>query len=141
MASIAEAAQGIATALTLLLGAIGSISLLVGGIGIMNIMLVSVTERTREIGIRMALGAKRRDVLLQFLTEAIVICICGGAIGVALAYGGSLLITKFSPMQVGISATGIAIAFSFSAMIGIFFGFYPAKRAAGLRPVEALRYE
>ena len=141
LASIAEAAQGIATALTLLLGAIGSISLLVGGIGIMNIMLVSVTERTREIGIRMALGAKRRDVLLQFLTEAIVICVCGGAIGVALAYGGSLLITKFSPMQVGISATGIAIAFSFSAMIGIFFGLYPAKRAAGLKPVEALRYE
>ena len=131
----------VATALTLLFGAIGSISLLVGGIGIMNIMLVSVTERTREIGIRMALGAKRRDVLLQFLTEAIVICVCGGAIGVALAYGGSLLITKFSPMQVGISATGIAIAFSFSAMIGIFFGFYPAKRAAGLKPVEALRYE
>jgi putative ABC transport system permease protein len=107
----------------------------------MNIMLVSVTERTREIGIRMALGAKRRDVLLQFLTEAIVICVCGGAIGVALAYGGSVLITKFSPMQVGISLTGIVIAFSFSAMIGIFFGFYPAKRAAGLRPVEALRYE
>jgi putative ABC transport system permease protein len=124
-----------------LLGAIGSISLLVGGIGIMNIMLVSVTERTREIGIRMALGAKRRDVLLQFLTEAIVICVCGGAIGVALAYGGSALITKLSPMQVGISLTGIVIAFSFSAMIGIFFGLYPAKRAAGLKPVEALRYE
>ena len=143
LASIAEAAQGIATALALLLGAIGSISLLVGGIGIMNIMLVSVTERTREIGIRMALGAKRRDVLLQFLTEVIVICVCvcGGAIGVALAYDGSVLITKLSPMEVGISATGIAIAFSFSAMIGIFFGFYPAKRAAGLRSVEALRYE
>ncbi len=141
LASIAEAAQGIATALTLLLGAIGSISLLVGGIGIMNIMLVSVTERTREIGIRMALGAKRRDVLLQFLTEAIVICVCGGAIGVALAYAGSALITKFSPMQVGISLTGIVIAFSFSAVIGVFFGFYPARRAAGLRPVEALRYE
>jgi putative ABC transport system permease protein len=141
LASIAEAAQGIATALTLLLGAIGSISLLVGGIGIMNIMLVSVTERTREIGIRMALGAKRRDVLLQFLTEAIVICVCGGAVGVALAYAGSLLITNFSPMQVGISMTGIIIAFSFSAVIGIFFGFYPAKRASTLKPVEALRYE
>jgi putative ABC transport system permease protein len=141
LASIAEAAQGIATALTLLLGAIGSISLLVGGIGIMNIMLVSVTERTREIGIRMALGAKRRDVLLQFLTEAIVICVCGGAIGVLFAYLGALAVTKFSPMEVGISATGIAIAFSFSALIGIFFGFYPARRAAKLKPVEALRYE
>jgi putative ABC transport system permease protein len=137
LASIAEAA----TALTLLLGAIGSISLLVGGIGIMNIMLVSVTERTREIGIRMALGAKRRDVLLQFLTEAIVICVCGGAIGVLIAYLGSVAISKFSPMEVGISTSGIVIAFSFSALIGIFFGFYPARRAAGLKPVEALRYE
>jgi len=141
LASIAEQAQGIATALTLLLGAIGSISLLVGGIGIMNIMLVSVTERTREIGIRMALGAKRRDVLLQFLTEAVVICFCGGAIGVAIAYLGSLAISNFSPMEVGISLSGIVIAFSFSALIGIFFGFYPAKRASTLKPVEALRYE
>lgn len=141
LASIAEQAQGIATALTLLLGAIGSISLLVGGIGIMNIMLVSVTERTREIGIRMALGAKRRDVLLQFLTEAIVICVCGGALGVALAYLGSEAITRFSPMQVGISVSGIVIAFTFSAVIGVFFGFYPAKRASALKPVEALRYE
>jgi len=141
LASIAEAAQGIATALTLLLGAIGSISLLVGGIGIMNIMLVSVTERTREIGIRMALGAKRRDVLLQFLTEAIVICVCGGAMGIALAYAGSIAVTNFSPMDVSISMTGIVIAFTFSAVIGIFFGFYPAKRASALKPVEALRYE
>lgn len=141
LSAIAEAAQGIATMLTLLLGAIGSISLIVGGIGIMNIMLVSVTERTREIGIRMALGAKRRDVLLQFLTEAIVICVCGGAVGVALAYGGSVAISSFSPLKVSISATGIIIAFSFSAMIGIFFGFYPAKRAAALKPVDALRYE
>jgi putative ABC transport system permease protein len=139
--SIAEEAQNIATVLTAFLGFIGSISLLVGGIGIMNIMLVSVTERTREIGIRMALGAKRRDVLLQFLTEAIVICVCGGAIGVLLAYLGSVAISKFSPMEVGISTSGIVIAFSFSALIGIFFGFYPARRAAGLKPVEALRYE
>ncbi len=141
LASVAEVAQGVTTALTLLLGAIGSISLLVGGIGIMNIMLVSVTERTREIGIRMALGAKRRDVLLQFLTEAVVICICGGAIGVAIAYAGAVAVSKLSPLEVGISTTGIVIAFGFSAMIGIFFGFYPAKRASTLRPVEALRYE
>ena len=141
LSAIAEAAQGIATMLTLLLGAIGSISLLVGGIGIMNIMLVSVTERTREIGIRMALGAKRRDVLLQFLTEAIVICVCGGAMGVALAYAGSVAVTKLSPLAVSISASGVIIAFSCSAIIGIFFGFYPAKRASALKPVEALRYE
>ncbi len=141
LSAIAEAAAGIATGLTLLLGAIGSISLLVGGIGIMNIMLVSVTERTREIGIRMALGARRNDVLSQFLMEAIVICICGGAAGVALAYAGTLAISRFSPLQVGMSSFGILLAFSFSAVIGIFFGFYPAKRAAGLKPVEALRYE
>ncbi len=141
LSAIAEAAQGIATMLTLLLGAIGSISLLVGGIGIMNIMLVSVTERTREIGIRMALGAKRRDVLLQFLTEAVVICVCGGALGVAMAYAGGMAITKFSPLAVTITASGIIIAFTFSAAIGIFFGFYPAKRASALKPVEALRYE
>lgn len=141
LSAIAEAAAGIATGLTLLLGAIGSISLLVGGIGIMNIMLVSVTERTREIGIRMALGARRADVLFQFLTEAIVICVFGGAAGVALAYLGTLAISKFSPLQVGMSAFGIVLAFGFSAAIGIFFGFYPAKRASSLKPVEALRYE
>ena len=95
----------------------------------------------RRIGARRHQPAHRRDGLLQFLSEAIVICVCGGAIGVALAYGASALITRFSPMQVAISLTGIVIAFCFTAMIGIFFGFYPAKRAAGLRPEEARRYE
>lgn len=141
LSAIAETASAIATGLSLMLGAIGSIALVVGGIGIMNIMLVSVTERTREIGIRMALGARRRDVLLQFLSEAIVICVCGGAIGILLATLGAWAVSSFSPLEVSVSAFAIVLAVSFSAAVGIFFGFYPARKAALLKPVEALRYE
>jgi putative ABC transport system permease protein len=141
MTAIAETAAIAARAMSLMLGAIASISLLVGGIGIMNIMLVSVTERTREIGIRMALGAKKRDILLQFLTEAVVLSVFGGALGVALGIGGAWLVSRVADMQVEITALSIAVAFGFAAAIGIFFGFYPARTAAQLKPVEALHYE
>jgi putative ABC transport system permease protein len=124
-----------------MLGAIGSISLVVGGIGIMNIMLVSVTERTREIGIRMAIGARQRDVLLQFLLEALMICIVGGLVGIAIGIAGALAVGKLMQIEVAFSASVMLIAFAVSAATGIFFGFWPARRAASLRPVEALRYE
>jgi putative ABC transport system permease protein len=124
-----------------MLGAIGSISLVVGGIGIMNIMLVSVTERTREIGIRMAIGARRRDVLLQFLLEALMICIVGGLVGIAIGIVGAVVVGKLMQIEVAFSASVMLIAFAVSAATGIFFGFWPARRAASLRPVEALRYE
>jgi putative ABC transport system permease protein len=127
--------------IALIIGSIAGISLLVGGIGVMNIMLVSVTERTREIGIRMALGARRRDILVQFLIEAVVICLVGGTIGTILGTGGALavaLIAKWPPL---ITPGTIFIAFFFSASIGIFFGIYPANKAAKLDPIEALRYE
>ncbi|MEO8132833.1 MAG: ABC transporter permease [Betaproteobacteria bacterium] len=141
MTAIAETAAVAARAMSLMLGAIASISLLVGGIGIMNIMLVSVTERTREIGIRMALGAKRIDILLQFLTEAIVLSVFGGALGAALGVGGAWLVSETADMPVEVTLLSILVAFGFAAAIGIFFGFYPARKAAHLRPVEALRYE
>ena len=142
MSAIAETAALATRTMSLMLGAIASISLLVGGIGIMNIMLVSVTERTREIGIRMALGAKQRDVLLQFLTEAIVLSVVGGALGVALGVGGGWIVSQVvGDMPVEVTALSIVVAFGFAAAIGIFFGFYPARKAAHLRPVEALRYE
>ncbi len=127
--------------MSLLLGAVASISLIVGGIGIMNIMLVSVTERTREIGIRMAIGAKQRDILLQFLTEAVLLTTCGGVIGMGLGVIGALAVSKFLQWPALISSQAIIIAFVFSAGVGIFFGFYPARKAAGLNPIEALRYE
>ncbi len=127
--------------MSLLLGAVASISLVVGGIGIMNIMLVSVTERTREIGIRMAIGAKQRDILLQFLTEAVLLTTCGGVIGMGLGVIGALAVSKFLNWPALISSQAIVIAFLFSAAVGIFFGFYPARKAAGLNPIEALRYE
>ena len=126
---------------TQLLAGIAAVSLIVGGIGIMNIMLVSVTERTREIGIRLAIGAKGRDVLLQFLVEAIVISLLGGGVGIALGFGMADLATRVWQFPTAVPANAVAMAFGFSAMTGIFFGFYPAKKAAALDPIVALRYE
>jgi putative ABC transport system permease protein len=127
--------------MTYLLAAIASVSLLVGGIGIMNIMLVSVTERTREIGLRMAVGARRRHILLQFLIEAVTLSLIGGIIGVALGVGGSELISYFAQWRTLVAPEAIVLAFGFAAGIGIFFGFYPARKASRLDPIEALRYE
>jgi putative ABC transport system permease protein len=141
LASFAEIANKISAGIAALLGLIGAISLLVGGIGIMNIMLVSVTERTREIGIRMAIGAKPRDVLLQFLTEAVVICLAGGVIGIAIAAGAAAAITATGKFDVFITLSAIVIACGFSSLVGVFFGFYPARRASKLLPVDCLRYE
>jgi putative ABC transport system permease protein len=142
-AQLLDFANSFATGLTAFLGSIAGVSLLVGGIGIMNIMLVSVTERTREIGIRKAVGAKRSDILLQFLVEAIVISLIGGFMGIGLGYGIAFLLPTIIPDLGGTVVTpgSILLATSFSAAIGLFFGVYPATRAARLRPIEALRYE
>ncbi|MYN29907.1 FtsX-like permease family protein [Duganella sp. CY42W] len=141
LASFAETAQKISAGLAALLGLIGAISLIVGGIGIMNIMLVSVTERTREIGIRMAIGAKPRDVLLQFLTEAVVICLVGGIFGIMLATLAASGITATGKFDVFITLQAVVVACGFSSLVGVFFGFYPARRASKLLPVDCLRYE
>ncbi|HXU91117.1 MAG TPA: ABC transporter permease [Methylomirabilota bacterium] len=127
--------------MTYLLAAIASVSLLVGGIGIMNIMLVSVTERTREIGLRMAVGARARDILTQFLVEALTLSLIGGVIGIALGVGGSNAISYLAEWRTVLSAEAVVVAFGFAAAIGIFFGFYPARKASRLDPIEALRYE
>jgi putative ABC transport system permease protein len=127
--------------MTLLLAAVAGVSLLVGGIGIMNIMLVSVTERTREIGLRMAVGARGRDILMQFLIEAVTLSLMGGAIGVVLGAAATFAVAHFAGWQVALSAQSVALAVGFSAAVGVFFGFYPARRAAALLPIQALRYE
>jgi putative ABC transport system permease protein len=141
LTAIADVATGTARIMSIVLGAIASISLLVGGIGIMNIMLVSVTERTREIGIRMAIGANRRAILLQFLLEAMMICFMGGMMGVLFGVGGAWLVSKLVDMLIVITLGMILLAFAFASGVGIFFGFYPARKAASLKPVDALRYE
>ena len=138
---IAESATATARTMTMLLGLIASVSLVVGGIGIMNIMLVSVTERTREIGLRMAIGAHRRDILRQFLIEAVTLSALGGLIGIALGTGAAKLLTALAQWPTLISPDAVLIAFVFSAVVGIFFGFYPARKASRLDPIEALRYE
>jgi len=141
LAEMAQAASDVTQTFTILLGAVAGISLLVGGIGIMNIMLVTVTERTREIGIRKAIGAKDRDILTQFLLEAIVMSGLGGLLGVLAGVGGAEAIANLSQFGTVINASSIVLALSVSTAVGIFFGFYPARRAALLDPIEALRYE
>jgi putative ABC transport system permease protein len=138
---IAQAATATSETMTLLLGAIAGVSLIVGGIGIMNIMLVSVTERTREIGIRLAVGAHGRDVLLQFLIEAVILSSLGGVIGIVIGVGASELVSMKTGWPILVSSTSVVVAVVFSAAVGMFFGFYPARKAAQLDPIEALRYE
>jgi putative ABC transport system permease protein len=141
MREIASMLAGTTTVLTSLLGAVASVSLLVGGIGIMNIMLVSVTERTREIGIRLAIGAREGEVLMQFLVEAVVLASFGGLLGILLALGAALLLAGALKVPFIIDAGIIALAVLFSAAVGIVFGWFPARRAARLDPIEALRHE
>ncbi len=138
---IAQAATSTTRVMSGLLAAIASISLLVGGIGIMNIMLVSVTERTREIGIRMAIGARGSDVLTQFLVESVVMSLLGGIVGLAFGYAGAALLGHFTGWATSTPVSAVVIAVAFSAAVGIFFGYYPARKAAGLNPIQALRYE
>jgi len=136
-----DARQEATEVFTYLLAGIASVSLLVGGIGIMNIMLVTVTERTREIGIRKALGATRQNILLQFLVESMTLCLIGGAMGLALGAGAAMFAAKFAGWQTVVTATSVVTAFVFSAAVGLFFGIMPAQRAAGLDPIDALRHE
>jgi putative ABC transport system permease protein len=141
LAEVMAAQEASSRVLAVLLAAVASVSLVVGGIGIMNIMLVSVTERTREIGLRMALGARTRDILGQFLVEAVTLSLIGGLVGVLLGVGGSLAVAHFAGWKVLLSGQAVALAVVFAFVIGVFFGFYPARKAARLNPVEALRFE
>ena len=141
MASLMSTFQETTQTFTFLLAGIAAISLLVGGIGIMNIMLVSVTERTREIGVRKALGARRRHILLQFLIESVVLCIAGGVLGIAAGWGGAELLRKMAGWETAVAPGSVLLAFGFSALVGVFFGIWPARRAARLDPIESLRYE
>ena len=138
---IASTAEGTSQIMTMLLSSVALVSLLVGGIGIMNIMLVSVTERTREIGVRRALGARSVDIMLQFLAESAFVSLVGGAVGIALGMGIATAVSHFAQWPTLIGPQAIAVAFGFSALVGIFFGFYPAKTAAGLNPIDSLRHE
>jgi putative ABC transport system permease protein len=138
---ILSVAGQITSILTIVLGAIAGISLLVGGIGIMNIMLVSVTERTREIGIRKAVGAKRSDILWQFLIESIVLSVVGGVVGIAFGWGTALLVQRLAQLTTYVSVQAVSLAVGFSVAVGLFFGIYPASRASNLNPIDALRYE
>jgi putative ABC transport system permease protein len=141
LAEVAAAQEASSRVLALLLAAVASVSLVVGGIGIMNIMLVSVTERTREIGLRMALGARMRDILGQFLVEAVTLSLIGGLVGVALGIGSAFAIGQFAGWRIQLDPEAVALAVAFAFAIGVFFGFYPARKAARLNPVEALRFE
>jgi putative ABC transport system permease protein len=141
LTEIAASAEQSARVMSLLLGAIASISLIVGGIGIMNIMLVSVTERTREIGIRIAVGAKGKDILLQFLIESLVLSLIGGMMGIGIGIAGTLVLARFTQWPTLFSINAILLAFLFAGSVGVFFGFYPARKASMLNPIEALHYE
>jgi putative ABC transport system permease protein len=138
---VAATQEASSRVLALLLAAVASVSLVVGGIGIMNIMLVSVTERTREIGLRMAVGARTRDILGQFLVEAVTLSLIGGLVGVALGMAAAYLVAQFAGWRIVLSAEAVLLAVAFAFAIGVFFGFYPARKAARLNPVEALRFE
>ena len=141
LTEVLQSQEASSKVLTYLLAAIASVSLLVGGIGIMNIMLVSVTERTREIGLRMAVGARGHDILVQFLVEAVTLSLIGGVLGIALGLGGSYAIAYFAQWRTLVSVEAVGVAFVFSAAVGVFFGFYPARKASRLNPIDALRYE